>query len=106
MRQYEDYSSMTPIWGLSMSLWLKSVSEITFDDVDAFCRLGIPEDTRLDYKVDIAEPAPAKGAHPAGLEKLIAAFANTLGGDIILGVDADKRENKPIWPPQGKGMGE
>jgi hypothetical protein len=87
-----------------MSLWHRPVGEITFENVDAFLREGLPEDIRLDYKVDISEPPPAKGPHPAGLEKLIAAFANTLGGLIILGVDADKKDNKPIWPPQGKGM--
>jgi hypothetical protein len=52
-----------------------------------------PEGMRLDYKVE----------RPNDLAKLIAAFANTLGGLIVLGVDADKTTNQPIWPPQ-KGM--
>src|SRR5260370_9602209 len=76
-----------------MSLWHKSVSEISFDDIDAFCRTMQPEGMRLDYKV----------ARPSDLAKLIAAFANTLGGLIVLGVDADKTTNQPSWPPQ-KGM--
>jgi hypothetical protein len=49
-----------------------------------------PEGARLDYKGI---------AFPKDLSKTIAAFANTLGGLIILGVDADKKTNTPIWPP-------
>jgi hypothetical protein len=48
---------------------------------------------RLDYKVD----------RPPDLAKLIAAFANTHGGLILMGVEADKTTNQPIWPPL-KGM--
>jgi hypothetical protein len=47
----------------------------------------------LDFKVDF----------PNNLEKTIAAFANTLGGLILLGVDSDPTTNMPIWPSQ-KGM--
>ncbi len=73
-----------------MSLWSKPVAQITFADVDEFCRMMQPEGARLDYKgVDF----------PKDLAKTIAAFANTLGGLIILGVDADKNSNMPIWPP-------
>jgi Putative DNA-binding domain len=76
-----------------MSLWHKPVSEITFADVDAFCRTMQPEGMRLDYKTE----------RPNDLARLIAAFANTLGGLIILGVEADKTMNQPVWPPK-KGM--
>lgn len=76
-----------------MSLWHKSVSDITFADVDAFCQTMQPEGMRLDYKVE----------RPTDLSKLIAAFANTLGGLIVLGIEADKTTNQPVWPPQ-KGM--
>ena len=72
-----------------MSLWHKSVREITFTDVDHFCNSGLPESARLDYKLNF----------PSNLEKTIAAFANTLGGDILLGVDSDPKTNQPIWPP-------
>jgi len=74
-----------------MSLWYKEVESITFSDIEAFCSQGIAEGLRLDYKSQI----------PGELEKLVAAFANTLGGLIILGVEADKSTNKPVWPPKG-----
>lgn len=73
-----------------MSLWSKPAAQITFADVDEFCKTMQPEGARLDYK----------GVNfPKDLAKTIAAFANTLGGLIILGVDADKNSNTPIWPP-------
>ena len=73
-----------------MSLWYKSPSEITFADVDAFCQTMQPEGYRLDYKVQM----------PTDLAKTIAAFANTLGGLIIIGVDSEKTSNTPTWPPK------
>jgi predicted HTH transcriptional regulator len=76
-----------------VSLWQKSVSELDFSDIDQFCAGKPRENTRLDFKVDF----------PNNLEKTIAAFANTLGGLILLGVDSDPATNTPIWPPT-KGM--
>ncbi len=74
-----------------MSLWYKEVESITFSDIEAFCCQGIAEGLRLDYKSQI----------PGELQKLVAAFANTLGGLIIFGVEADKSTNKPVWPARG-----
>lgn len=62
-----------------MSLLNKPVAEITFEDVEVFCRQKRKEGPRLDYKREFND------AHV----KLICAFANTLGGIIILGVDTD-----------------
>lgn len=53
------------------------IDEITFTDVDAFCRSGVQEGVLLDFKRDF----------PTKLEKTIAAFANTFGGMILIGVD-------------------
>ncbi len=72
-----------------MSLWNKPASELTFADLDAFLCAKFEEGHRLDYKLTF----------PSDLGKTIAAFANTLGGVIILGVDGDKVTNEPIWPP-------
>jgi len=72
-----------------MSLWHKPLSQLVFDDVDRFCAAKLPEGVRLDYKLHF----------PHNLEKTIAAFANTLGGHILLGIDSDKMTNKPVWPP-------
>jgi hypothetical protein len=74
-----------------MSLWHKPASLIEFSDVDVFCQTMQPEGARLDYK---------GVSFPKDLAKTIAAFANTLGGLIILGVEADTTFNKPIWPPK------
>ena len=71
-----------------MSLWYKQIDAITYGDVDQFCAAKIPEGLRLDYKREM----------PKDLAKIVAAFANTLGGLIVLGVDADKTTNMPIWP--------
>ncbi len=76
-----------------MSLWHKQPESIIYSDLDAFCAQQIPEGIRLDYKLEV----------PNDLAKVVAAFANTLGGLIILGVDADKVTNTPNWPPT-KGM--
>src|SRR5687768_3362182 len=72
-----------------MSLWTKPIADITFDDIDAFCKTMQPEGARLDYKGI---------SFPSDLAKTLAAFANTLGGLVLLGVDADKTTNQPIWP--------
>jgi hypothetical protein len=71
-----------------MSLWNKPVEAITFEDIDAFLRQRHKEGPRLDYKADL----------PKELAKLVAAFANTNGGTIVLGVAADTKTNEPVWP--------
>lgn len=74
-----------------MSLWNKCLSEVDYTDLDEFCRLACPEGLRLDYKRQI----------PRDLANLVSAFANTRGGLILLGVDADKTTNQPKWPCGG-----
>jgi len=76
-----------------MSLWYKQPESITYRDIETFCIQRLPEGVRLDYKLEI----------PNDLAKVIAAFANTLGGLIVLGVEADKTTNTPTWPST-KGM--
>lgn len=74
-----------------MSLWYRQPELIEFSDIEAFCVQRIPEGPRLDYKAEI----------PKELQKVVAAFANTLGGIILLGIEGDKTTNQPIWPPRG-----
>jgi len=57
-------------------MFSKSLDQIQFEDIDQFCRTGIREGILLDYKE----------AFPERLEKAIAAFANTYGGHILIGV--------------------
>lgn len=71
-------------------LYSKNISEIVWDDVLEFCNQKIQEGATLDYKKDF----------PNNLQKTIAAFANTMGGLIIIGVDEDD-ENKPKLPIEG-----
>ena len=73
-----------------MSIYTSPINEITWDNVQEFCNEKIPENSALDYKKDF----------PSNLEKTIAAFANSLGGIIIIGVAEDK-ENKPTLPLEG-----
>lgn len=68
-----------------MNLLDKSVQTITFDDVVDFCKQKVTEGVRLDYK----------RTKPTDLSKHFAAFSNTLGGLIIIGVDEDKKTGAP-----------
>ncbi len=74
-----------------MSLWHKPMELVTFEDIEDFCQQGHAEGLALDYKAEI----------PSKLHKLVAAFANSLGGLIVFGIEADKVTNKPVWPPKG-----
>ena len=60
------------------------------ESVEQFCRMGIRETTRVEYKRQF----------PNDLSRTIASFANTQGGIILIGVDADD-ENRPVLPLVG-----
>ena len=70
-------------------LFTKEITKITFEDVVNFCNQQISESVSLDYKKDF----------PSDLEKTISAFANTMGGLVIIGV-GDK-DSKPKLPVKG-----
>lgn len=67
----------------------KPLKQVTFEDVENFCKEKIKENEVLDYKE----------AFPSKLEKIIAAFANTFGGLIIVGVPEE--DGKPVDNPPG-----
>jgi Schlafen, AlbA_2 len=71
-------------------LYTKNILEITWEDVKDFCDQKNPEGATLDYKKDF----------PSDLAKSIGAFANTMGGLILIGIDEDNN-NKPITPIEG-----
>lgn len=73
------------------NLWLKPISEIKYEDVNDFCNQQHQEDIDLDYKKDF----------PKDLENLLAAFANTQGGMVIIGIEEEEKTRKPICPPIG-----
>ena len=73
----------------------RPLSEITFEDVEEYCRERRPETTELDYKRQL----------PKDLSKHIAAMSNTLGGVIIIGVEEDATGHPDKWegvPDDGK----
>ena len=73
----------------------KPINELSFEDIVAFLKQGIAENTMLDYKFMLPK-------NNEKFAKTIAAFANTLGGTIILGV---KDENdKPVPPFTGQNF--
>lgn len=71
----------------------KPVHDLTFDDVVAFCRRGVPEGKQLDYKYLLPK-------NKEKFAKVIASFANALGGTVIIGVNDDKND-KPRPPFTG-----
>ncbi len=71
-------------------LFNKPIHDITFDDVVAFCKRQIPEGKQLDYKYLLPK-------NKEKFAKVIASFANALGGTIIIGVNDDKND-KPRPP--------
>lgn len=71
-------------------IFSKQIDEITWTDIEDFCAQKIPEGQTLDYKKDF----------PKNLEKSIAAFANTIGGIILIGID-EKDDNTPNIPIEG-----
>ncbi len=66
------------------------IDEISFSDIDAFCHSGVREGVVLDFKRDI----------PSRLDKTMAAFANTYGGIVLIGVD-ENPAGEPIVPIRG-----
>ncbi|GAI10680.1 unnamed protein product [marine sediment metagenome] len=70
-------------------LFTKEITKITFEDVVSFCNQQIPESINLDYKKEF----------PTDLEKTISAFANTMGGLVIIGVE--DKDSKPKLPVKG-----
>jgi len=69
-----------------MEILNKPISDFSFKDIVAFCKEGYVEGIQLDYKRELSKK---------GLSKHFAAFSNTRGGVIIVGVEEDKKTSKP-----------
>lgn len=63
---------------------------LTFEQIQNFCQAQPREGMNLDYKLDF----------PKRLDKTIAAFANTYGGHILIGVD-ETATGTPVLPIAG-----
>ena len=86
-----------------MSIFVKPINEIEFEDVKAFCDEQIEENRRLEYKKAFSSKDEKKQ-----IAKEISAFANTHGGIILVGVG--EKDRKPKLPIDGidyvKGLNE
>lgn len=74
-----------------MNLFTKPITEIQFEDIENFCKERIPEGIKVEYKSDF--PNNKK------LAKVVASFANTYGGIVLIGVN--ESDSKPILPIKG-----
>ena len=81
-------------------MFTKPIDEITFEDVESFCEQWA-EGVRVEYKSEIEE---VKGKIP----KIVSSFANTYGGILLIGVEADQKNNRVNSIPgiQRKGIEE
>lgn len=69
-----------------MDILNKPINSFSFNDVVAFCQEGHREGIQIDYKRDLPQD---------GLAKHFAAFSNTRGGVIIVGVEEDRQTGVP-----------
>jgi len=67
-----------------MELFGKSINEVSIDDIESIVRDKIPESRNMDYKLKLH---PATDAGNKEFLKDSSAFANTVGGYLIYGVD-------------------
>lgn len=65
-----------------MSLFLKPLRNVNFDDVKGFCDT-YSEGVRVEYKRDVAH-----------IPKTVSSFANTAGGIWLIGIVADSKKNQ------------
>lgn len=90
----------TKLYHIGMrDLRLLPIDQITFGDVVAFCALQIKENKRIEYKERFSGKDAGKQ-----IAKTIAAFANTDGGMLILGVD-QLEDRLPNLCPKGSDLG-
>src|SRR5579862_6549754 len=68
-----------------MTIFGKALADVEFKDVVDFCNRSIPEGMNIDYKVDLKD----------SIAKTIAAFANTNGGYLVVGVSEEDEKPKP-----------
>jgi hypothetical protein len=70
------------------------LEDVNFDKIKSFCEEQNSEGETIEYKGDF----------PSDLEKSISAMANTYGGIILIGVEANQTTNTPILPVKGREL--
>lgn len=87
------------ILNTNIDLWSRPAREIPLSDVLAFLEQRHAEHVRLDYKADFSSKDATKE-----LANDLAAFANTQGGVLLIGVKEDQSSGKarPILPVKGR----
>jgi len=73
------------------SIFTIELPQVDYAFINGFCALQLSEGERIEYKREF----PAK----LNLEKTICAMANTWGGVILVGVEANTTTNKPTGVP-------
>ncbi len=71
-------------------IFTKEIDKISWNDIELFCKQGIPEGQTIDYKKDF----------PRNIAKTISAFANTIGGIVLIGIE-ENSDNRPKIPING-----
>lgn len=69
------------------SLFTITLSQLDINAILSFCNQGFSEGLRIEYKKEFPDNLK--------LAETICAFANTQGGLILIGVEADTKSNKP-----------
>ena len=64
----------------------------TLQEIEKIFSAKLPEGATLDYKVEF----PAADGDKNKLEHVVDSFANSRGGQIIIGIDANKTSNVPV----------
>ena len=70
---------------MTRSIFEEPIETISYSDIDSFCNSKISENIKVDYKIDF----------PDDLAKYIVGFANTYGGILLIGIQANKTTNIP-----------
>lgn len=79
-----------------MDLYSRPIDQVCYTDVEDFLRNKFPESEILEYKSN----------WPNDLERWLAAFANTNGGLVLIGVEEEKGTGRPKLPAEGVDLTE
>ena len=74
-----------------MNLYSLPIDAISYQEVETFLNARFPESEILDYKSDWKDD----------LQNVMAAFANGMGGLVLIGVEEERGTGRPDLPPTG-----